>query len=135
MKIQLTSTRKLWYTTMLVFAIFAFNPMFGQSNTTTSQKGKTIKGIVSNESGPILGANVILKDTNMGVVTNEKGEFTFPTALKTGDVLVISFIGYKTKEFKIKDTTTFIKLTIYEEVFEFTGAPNSNKRYKSKRNN
>lgn len=134
MKAQLKFTQKLWYVTILVFAIFAFNPMYGQSNT-TAQKGKTIKGIISNESGPILGANVVLKDTNMGVVTNEKGEFTFPTALNVGDVLVISFIGYKTKEFKIKESTNFIKLTIYEEVFEFTGSPNSEKRYKSKRSN
>ncbi|WP_430410182.1 carboxypeptidase-like regulatory domain-containing protein [Kordia sp.] len=134
MKAQLKLTRKLWYTTLLVFAIFAFNPMFGQSNA-TSQKGKTIKGIISNENGPINGANVILKDSATGVVTNEKGEFTFPVALSTGDVLIISYIGYKTREVKIKENTTFIKLTIYEEVFEFTGAPNSNKRYKSKRSN
>lgn len=134
MKAQLKFTRKLWYVTILLFAIFAFNPMYGQSNT-TSQKGKTIKGMISTETGPILGANVTLKDSNMGVVTDEKGEFTFPVALNAGDVLVISFIGYKTREFKIKDTTTFIKLTIYEEVFEFTGAPNSEKRYKSKRKN
>ncbi len=134
MKAQLKFTQKLWYVTILLFAFFAFNPMYGQSNT-TAQKGKTIKGIISNEKGPILGANVILKDSNMGVVTNEKGEFTFPVALNTGDVLVISFIGYKTQEFKIKESTTFIKLTIYEEVFEFTGAPNSSKRYKSKRGN
>ncbi|WP_046755081.1 carboxypeptidase-like regulatory domain-containing protein [Kordia jejudonensis] len=134
MKIQFTSTRKLWYTALLVFAIFAFVPMHGQSNTAT-QKGKTIKGVISNDEGPILGANVTLKDSNMGVVTNEKGEFTFPVALKTGDVLLISYVGYKTKEFKIKDNTTFIELTIYEEVFEFTGAPNSEKRYKSKRSN
>lgn len=134
MKAQLKFTQKLWYVTMLVFAIFAFNPMYGQSNT-TAQKGKTIKGIISNDSGPILGANVVLKDSNMGVVTNEKGEFTFPVALNVGDVLVISFIGYKTREFKIKESTNFIKLTIYEEVFEFTGSPNSEKRYKSKRSN
>lgn len=134
MKTQVTLSRKLWYVTMFVFAIFALNPVYGQSNT-TSQKGRTIKGIISNENGPILGANVTLKDSSMGIVTNEKGEFTFPVALNTGDVLIISYVGYKTREFKIKENTTFIKLTIYEEVFEFTGSPNSEKRYKSKRSN
>ena len=135
MKTQFTISRKSWYVAMLLVAIFAFNPMYGQSNTATSQKGKTIKGIISNESGPVLGANVTLKNSNMGVVTNEEGEFTFPVALKVGDVLLISFIGYENREVKIKESTTFIKLTIYESVLEITGSLNSNKRYKSKRKN
>lgn len=139
MKTQLTVTRKLWYVTMLVFAIFAFNPMYGQSDNTTSattaQNGRTIKGMVSSADGPLLGVNVILKDSKVGTVTDDKGKYTFPKKLKTGDVLLISYLGFKTVEVKIPANTSYIETVLSEEVVEFMGSLNTNKRYKSKRSN
>ena len=44
MKTQVTFTQKLWYVTILMVAVFAFNPMYGQS-TSSSQKGKIIKDV------------------------------------------------------------------------------------------
>ena len=57
---------------------------------------KTIKayGIVYNESGqPLSGANVTIKATSKGTITNAKGEFELP-AIPENSTLVISFIGY-----------------------------------------
>lgn len=133
MKAQVTFTKKLWYVTILMVAVFAFNPMYGQSGTTTSQNGRIIKGTVSNPQEPLEGANVILKGANEGAVTNKKGEFTFPVALKTGDILLISYLGYESIEVKIKADTKFIKAILSDEVIEFMGAVNTNKRFKSKR--
>ncbi|AXG69640.1 carboxypepD_reg-like domain protein [Kordia sp. SMS9] len=135
MKKQVTFTQKIWYVTILVLAVFAFNPMYGQSGNSTSQKGRIIKGTVSSPQGPLEGANVILKGENQGAVTNKKGEFTFPVALETGDVLVITYLGYESIEYKIKADTTFVKAVLSDEVIEFMGAVNTNKRYKSKRKN
>lgn len=135
MKTHVTFTQKIWYVTILVVTVFAFNPMYGQSGSSTSQKGRIIKGMVSNPQGPLEGANVILKGENQGTVTNAKGEFKFPVALETGDVLVISFLGYESIEFKIKADTKFVKAILSDEVIEFMGAVNTNKRYKSKRKN
>ncbi|QHI38249.1 TonB-dependent receptor SusC [Kordia antarctica] len=138
MKTQVTFTRKLWIATILMVVAFTFNPMYGQSDTKTTaeaQSGRTIKGIVSNESGPLDGVNITLKDSNSGTVTNAKGEFTFPKPLKTGDVLLISYLGYQTAAVKIKANTSFIRTALTEEILEFMGSLNSNKRYKSKRTN
>jgi len=135
MKKQVTSTQKIWYVAILLMAVFAFNPMYGQSGNTTSQKGRIIKGTVSDLKGPLEGASVVLKNENQGAVTNAKGEFTFPVALETGDVLVISYLGYEAIEYRIKADTNFVKAVLSDEVIEFMGAVNSNKRYKSKRKN
>lgn len=98
-----------------------------------AQEDKIIKGLITNEEGPLEKASIVLKGTETGTTTDAKGEFTFPKLLKTGDVLLVSYLGYETQEVKIKDTATFIRLQLTEDLIEFTGALNSNKPYKSKR--
>ena len=56
----------------------------------------SVKGMVSDVSGPIPGANVIVKGTTVGAVTDFDGEFEVKA--NTGDVLVFSFVGYVTQE-------------------------------------
>ena len=111
-----------------LFAVLAFNPMQAQE-----QAQKTIKGVISNDTGPLESVSIILKDTKVGTVTNENGEFTFPKPLSVGDILVISYIGYKNLEYKIKENTSFVEIVLSEELVEFVGALNSDKPYKSKR--
>lgn len=125
--------------TILMFLSMAFNPIYGQNtktaSTQVSQKERTIKGVVKDEQGPLESASITLKGSNVGTTTNSKGEFTFPKALKTGDVLLITYLGYDTVEVEIKDNTTFINQIMSEDLIEFVGALNTNKPYKSKRNN
>ena len=144
MKTQLTRTPKkamssIAYATILMIAVLAFSPMYGQSQgaTTTEnyQNERTIKGLISSEFGPLESANIILKGTKIGTVSNAKGEFTFPQALKTGDILVVSYLGFETIEFTIKNDTAFLSLVLTEDLLEFVGALNSNEPYKSKRSN
>ncbi|WP_369997045.1 carboxypeptidase-like regulatory domain-containing protein [Winogradskyella sp.] len=121
-----------------ILALFAFNPSYGQTKTTTNDttlQEREVKGIISNEKGPIKDANITLQGTRHGTTTNENGEFTFPVKLKTGDVLLISYIGYETQKFDIKEDTTFIKLVLTEDMIEMIGALDTNKPYKSKRKN
>lgn len=121
---------------ILMMTLVAFNPVYGQSNNTSSQvvQGERIvKGVISTAEGPVESASIVLKDTNVGTVTNSKGEFTFPKPLKKGDILLISYLGYDTIEVKIKENTTFIKQLLSEDLIEFVGALNTNKPYKSKR--
>ena len=57
----------------------------------------TISGKVTDKkSNPIFGANVYLDGTYDGGSTNEKGEFSFETAEKATQTLVISFISFET---------------------------------------
>ncbi|MEO3407274.1 TonB-dependent receptor [Mucilaginibacter sp. CAU 1740] len=57
-----------------------------------------VKGTVVDEAGrPLPGASVKIKGTGQGMTTNEKGEFAFKN-IPDNSTLVISFIGYTTKE-------------------------------------
>lgn len=68
----------------------------------TNQGNLTIKGTISDKTGPIIGANVIIKGTTNGVITDIDGNFTLEN-VKKGDILQVSFIGYSTKEIKISN--------------------------------
>lgn len=60
---------------------------FGQENTIT--------GVVSDNSGPLPGANVFVKSTNKGVQTDVDGKYSIKA--KAGDILIFQFTGYETK--------------------------------------
>ncbi len=68
---------------------------------------ETITGIVKNQSGePLIGANIVIKETFKGTATNSKGEFKF-SKVKTGDyTYIISYLGYKTLEKEISGDNT-----------------------------
>lgn len=71
-----------------------------------------VKGIVTDSKGlPIPGATVKDKNTGKSVAANVNGAFTI-TAASGSDVLVISFIGYKTQEVAVNNRTNItISLT------------------------
>ncbi|HOZ74803.1 MAG TPA: SusC/RagA family TonB-linked outer membrane protein [Flavobacterium sp.] len=52
---------------------------------------KTVSGVVSDETGPLPGANIVVKGTKKGVQTDVDGKYAIQA--KAGDVLVFSFIG------------------------------------------
>jgi hypothetical protein len=142
MKTQFTlkpkkTLNKITYATIFMIAVLAFNPVYGQSertsSTETAQDERTVSGVISDEFGPLEGANIILKGTAVGIASNSKGEYTFPRKLKTGDVLVISYLGYETTQITIKPDTSFIRLILSQDLLEFVGSLNSDKPYKSKR--
>lgn len=76
---------------------------------------KTIKGAVLDVFGePIIGANVIVKGTVNGVITDIDGNFTL-VGVSTGDILLISYIGYISQEIKISANITDLKITLKED--------------------
>ena len=74
---------------MLAFAASAQNKITGK--------------VVDENDQPAIGANVVVKGTTQGVSTDLKGMFAIP--VKTGDVLVFSYLGYKSQEVKIAAQT------------------------------
>ena len=109
--------------------------VLGFSNVTFAQNliDQTIKGVVSDENGPLDQVAVTLKDTDIRTITDKKGMFTFPKALKENDVLVFSHLGYHPQEVTIKKDAPFVKVQLDSETIEILGALQSNKPYKSKR--
>lgn len=63
----------------------------------------TLKGKVTDTSGEaIIGANIKIKDTTTGTITDLDGNFSLLVSGK-GAELVISFIGYKSENIKLKE--------------------------------
>ena len=71
---------------------------------------KTINGKVSNENGePLAGVSVLVRGTNRGTSTNEKGLFSI--SADAGEVLEFTMVGYKVAAVKVGDENTInIKL-------------------------
>lgn len=71
-----------------------------------SQQGKerTIIGTVSDDMGPLIGVNVLVKGTTVGAITDMDGNFTLVTT-EANPVLQISYIGYTTQEIAVKGNT------------------------------
>lgn len=77
------------------------------SNSAVAEKplpaDQVVRGVVvTAEDGlPLPGVNVLLMGSNIGTVTDQDGKFEFPKRLKEGDVLLFSFIGFSTIEYKV----------------------------------
>ena len=57
----------------------------------------TVNGVVKDNLGePVIGASVLIKGTTTGTITDFDGNFTLQA--NQGDIIAISFIGYKTQE-------------------------------------
>jgi len=84
-----------------------------------------IKGkIVDENNETLLGANVYWLNTNIGVVTNENGEFTIKKSDETTS-LVVSYIGYNTKKIEVVDDSFLtIQLKAVEELTAVTVSKN-----------
>lgn len=76
---------------------------------------KTVKGRILDALGePIIGANVLVRGTVNGVITDVDGNFTLHN-VAVGDVIQISYIGYLTKEVKVTDNLTELKISLKED--------------------
>lgn len=62
------------------------------------QQSEKISGVVKDATGPIIGASIVEKGTTNGTITDLDGRFTLD--VKKGAVLVISYVGYTSKEVK-----------------------------------
>ncbi|MBJ7879606.1 SusC/RagA family TonB-linked outer membrane protein [Gelidibacter salicanalis] len=71
---------------------------------TFAQKGN-VTGIVTDNQGlPLIGVNVIVKETSRGVQTDFDGNYSIQA--ESGEILVFSFVGLRTKEAVVgKDDT------------------------------
>lgn len=81
--------------------------------STVSQQEKTITGVVTDTNGEaIIGANVVVKGTTNGTITDIDGQFRLNAP--QGAVLVVSYIGYNSKEVSVGNLTV-ITVTLSED--------------------
>ena len=87
----------------------------GEANSliaTSVQQTKKVTGNISDSMGPLIGATIKEKGTGNGVVTDLDGNFSIN--VKPGATLVISYVGYNTKEVVVGNQTN-IKVSMEEE--------------------
>ena len=78
-------------------------------------QSRIIEGLVNDDSGePLIGANVFVKGSQSGTVTDVEGKFQLE--VKDGDkFIVFSYVGYSTKEVSIGNKS-IINVTLKESV-------------------
>lgn len=91
--------------------LFIFNVSRAQQN---------ISGKITDPEGlPVNGATVNLKGTKVSTTTNVQGMFSITVPANAGNVLVVSNVGFETKEVGIKNGTVFnIQLVQVEAVLK-----------------
>ena len=78
-----------------------------------AQNAGQVTGKVVDTMGELSGVSIVVKGSTNGTVTDLDGQFTLSN-VKSSDVLVFSFIGYKTQEIKIGNKKVF-NVTLVED--------------------
>lgn len=71
----------------------------------------TIKGVVVDEMGPVIGVTILEKGTNNGVATDLNGEYSLTVSGPNADI-EISYIGYETQTYKAWEMPKDIVLNV-----------------------
>lgn len=81
--------------------------MVGSSLAAYSDSESTFTGSVKDEKGePLIGVTIMDKTTKKGVTTDENGNFTL--AVKKGEKLHISYLGYKDQDVYVSGKPLYI---------------------------
>ena len=70
---------------------------------------QTLSGTVKDESNsePLIGANVVIKGTSIGVVTDEDGKFSLDAGNRSFPItLMVSYVGFVTKDFTVNEVSS-----------------------------
>ncbi|MDR2810916.1 MAG: TonB-dependent receptor [Tannerellaceae bacterium] len=76
------------------------------------QQGKLLTGLVVDQNGePVVGANITIKGTSIGQISDVDGKFAMQIPANT--VLVVSYIGYTSQEIEVGNKTN-LRITLSE---------------------
>lgn len=81
----------------MAFIVFAALNALAAVTAFAQSEGATVSGVVTDEQGPVIGATVMIKESNVGVVTGLDGSYTL-TGLKQDDIIEVSYLGYETQD-------------------------------------
>lgn len=104
------------------FALFSFSTVKAQdqitkntstNNTIKQTQNLSITGNITDENGlPLPAVNVVLQGTAFGCVSDFDGNFVFPQKVKRGDVLIFSYVGYKSKKVTVQNTSATTNMVL-----------------------
>ncbi len=87
--------------------------LFFSIATLAAQEKSTNGTITDNNNEPLVGVNIVIEGTQKGVQTDIDGNFTLHTT-KNEFVLIISYVGFKTKKVTVNNQTKKLKIILYE---------------------
>lgn len=86
---------------------------FPSDEVASIQQNRSIKGVVIDPKGiPVIGANVLVKGTTVGTITDVDGRFTLDN-VPASATLVVSYIGFHTLEVSAKQASP-LKIVLKE---------------------
>ena len=78
------------------------------------QQGRRVTCVISDKGGPIIGANVLVKGTTIGNISDMDGKVILD-GVPNNAILVVSYIGYVTQEIPLKNSQNNIKVKLVED--------------------
>ena len=78
------------------------------------QNGRTVTVTVNDAMGPVIGANVLVKGTTIGSITDMDGNAVIQ-GVPNGAVIVVSYIGYITQEINLPNGQNALQVTLRED--------------------
>jgi TonB-linked SusC/RagA family outer membrane protein len=79
-------------------------------------EAQSISGTVSDESGPLPGATVIVKGTTNGTTTDFDGKYSINVGNLENKLLVFSSLGYKTVSVKLNTDNQLVDMVLQEDL-------------------
>ena len=116
--IRLKRTMKLCALPLFLAVCTPVNMVAAGTETTgiesIQQNGRTVTVQVNDALGEVIGANVLVKGTTIGGITDMNGEVVIQ-GVPNGATLVISYIGYITQEIVLQDGQSSLTVTLAED--------------------
>ena len=91
-----TSQMKCVLLTAVLLVVAAFS---------ASAQSRTVKGVVSDSDGPLIGVSVMVKGTSNGTSTDLDGRYSLSVS-SDDDILVFSYIGFRQEEIRVGSQST-----------------------------
>lgn len=99
--------------TDIVYAMQGNNILLMHRNDKDLQQDRILRGtIIDTDGTPIIGANVVIKGSSNGTISDFDGHFSLE--VKEGDVLVVSYIGYTDYEVRVGNQNN-LSITLKED--------------------
>ena len=106
-KIFFYERRKVLYALLLCIACFL------NVSLVNAQNQITVKGVVNDAFGPVIGANIVDKaNPSVGTITDIDGNFTL--TVPDNATIVVRYVGYKTQEILLNGRTS-LTVTLEED--------------------
>ena len=105
--------------------------LFFLTGISANAQTSSVSGTVTDGQFPLPGVNIIVKNTGNGTTTDFDGNYTLEN-LKASDVIVFSYVGYKTQEITVGNKATIDVVLVEDaaslEEVVIVGYGTSNKR-------